>query len=123
MPVKNLPLGAGSAIKSEANGDLSRDTVVIAASSGKLAAGTVLGRITTGGKCKAYDNDATDGSQTAIGVLVYEVDASVAVDVPAVAIVRHAEVWKDRLQWASSVAAGEKAPAYVELALAGIIAR
>lgn len=123
MPVKNLPLGAGSAIKSEANGDLSRDTVVIAASSGKLEAGTVIGRITASGKCKAYDNDATDGTQTAIGVLVYAVDATAAVDVPAVAVVRQAEVWRDRLQWASTVAAGEKTAAYVELALAGIIVR
>lgn len=123
MSVKNLPPGAGSAIKSEANGDLSRDTVTIVASAGKLLAGTVLGRITASGKLKPYDNNNTDGSETAVAVLVYEVDATAAVDVPAVAIVRHAEVFKDRLQWAATVASGEKAPAYADLALAGIIAR
>lgn len=122
MPAKNLPLGAGAFLKSEANGDLSRDVVTVLSGTGKLPAGMVLGRITASGKVRPYDNDATDGSQTAIGVLLYDVDATSS-DVAAVAIVRQAEVFADRLQWASTVAVGERSPAYVELAAAGVIVR
>ncbi|MGM3109726.1 head decoration protein, partial [Bacillus cereus group sp. BC307] len=89
--------------------------VTIASGSGKLFAGMVLGKITASGKYKPYDNDNADGSQTAAAILVYDVDATSA-DVAAVAIVRLAEVWTNRLLWASTVAGGEKAPAYVELA-------
>lgn len=122
MVAKTDHLGAGSFIKSEANGDLSRETVTIASGNGKLFAGTVLGKITASGKYKPYDNDATDGSQTAAAILVYDVDATSA-DVAAVVIVRLAEVWTNRLQWAASVLTGEKAPAYVELAAANVIVR
>ena len=122
MVAKTDHLGAGSFIKSEANGDLSRETVTIASGNGKLFAGTVLGKITASGKYKPYDNDATDGTQTAAAILVYDVDAT-SVDVAAVVIVRLAEVWTNRLQWATSVLTGEKAPAYVELAAANVIVR
>jgi len=122
MPAKILPLGAGAFLKSEANGDLSRDVVTVLSGSGKLLAGTVLGRVTATGKVRPYDNDNTDGSQTAIGVLLYDTDATSA-DAAAVAIVRQAEVFAERLVWATTAAVGERAPAYVELAAAGVIVR
>lgn len=122
MVAKLDHLGAGAFIKSEGNGDISRETIVIASGSGKLIAGTVLGKITVGGKYKPYDNDNTDGSQTAAAILVYDVDATSS-DVTTVGLVRFAEVWTNRLVWAASVAGGEKAPAYVELAAANVFVR
>ena len=122
MVAKTDHLGAGAFIKSEANGDLSRETVTIVSGSGKLLAGTVLGQITVGGKYKPYDNNNADGSETAKAILVYDVDATSA-DATAVVIVRLAEVWTNRLVWAASVLTGEKAPAYVELATANVIVR
>lgn len=122
MVAKTDHLGAGAFIKSEANGDLSRETVTIVSGSGKLLAGTVLGQITVGGKYKPYDNNNSDGSETAKAVLVYDVDATSA-DIAAVAIVRLAELWTNRLQWAASVLVGEKAPAYAELATTFVIVR
>ncbi len=122
MVAKTDHLGAGAFIKSEANGDLSRETVTIVSGSGKLIAGTVLGQITVGGKYKPYDNNNSDGSETAKAILVYDVDAT-SEDVAAVVIVRLAEVWTNRLQWAASVLVGEKAPAYVELATTNVIVR
>lgn len=122
MVAKTDHLGAGAFIKSEAPGDLSRETVTIASGSGKLLAGTVLGKVTATGKYKPYDNDNTDGTQTAAAILVYDVDATSA-DVAAVVIVRLAEVWTSRLQWAASVLLAEKAPAYVELATTYVIVR
>lgn len=115
-------LGAGAFIKSEGNGDISRETIVVAATYGKLVAGTVLGKITASGKYRPYDNDNTDGSQTAAAILVYDVDAT-TVDVTTVGLVRFAEVWTSRLVWAASVLTGEKAPAYTELAAANIFVR
>ena len=122
MVAKLDHLGAGAFIKSEGNGDISRETIVIAATYGKLVAGTVLGKITASGKYRPYDNDNTDGSQTAAAILVYDVDATL-VDVTTVGLVRFAEVWTNRLVWATSVANGEKAPAYVELAAANVFVR
>jgi len=122
MAVKTDHLGAGAFIKSEANGDLSRETVTVVSGSGKLLAGTVLGQITVGGKYKPYDNNNTDGSETAKAVLVYDVDATSA-DAAAVCIVRLAEVWKARLVWAATVLDAEKEPAYTELATANVIVR
>lgn len=122
MVAKTDHLGAGAFIKSEGNGDISRDTLVIVSGSGKLLAGTVLGKITASGKYKPYDNDAVDGSQTAAAILVYDVDATSA-DATAVGLVRLAEVWTSRLVWASSVLLAEKAPAYVELAAANVFVR
>jgi hypothetical protein len=122
MVAKTDHLGAGAFIKSEGNGDISRDTLVIVSGSGKLLAGTVLGKITATGKYKPYDNDAVDGSQTAAAILVYDVDATLA-DATAVGIVRLAEVWTSRLVWATSVLLAEKAPAYVELSAANVFVR
>lgn len=122
MVAKTDHLGAGAFIKSEGNGDISRETIVIVAASGKLLAGTVLGKIAATGKYKPYDNDAVDGSQTAAAILVYDVDATTA-DVTAVGLVRLAEVWTSRLVWATSVLLAEKAPAYVELAAANVFVR
>lgn len=122
MVTKTQTLGTGAFIKSEANGEYSRDQIVIVSGAGALLAGTVLGKITASGKYKAYDNDNVDGTQTAVAVLLSDVDATSA-DVNAVAVVRAAELWTDRLQWAATVAAGEKTAAYTELAAIGIVLR
>lgn len=122
MTVKTLPLGAGSAIKSEANGDYSREVGVLASGLGLVRANTVMGRVTSGGALRPYDNDATDGSQTAVGVLVYDVDTTDGA-APGVIVARAAEVWASRLVWASTVTTPERTAAFVELAAAGIIVR
>ncbi len=43
-----------------------------------LTAGTVLGRITASGKLTKADQDATNGSELPVGILVHDVDASSA---------------------------------------------
>jgi hypothetical protein len=115
-------LGAGAFIKSEAAGDLSRETVTIVSGSGALLAGTVLGRVTATGKYRPYDDNNTDGSEVAAAVLVYDTDATSA-DKAAVVIFRLAEVWTSRLQWAATVLAGEKTTAYADLAAKYVIVR
>ena len=56
--------------------DYTRETVTIASGAGKLAPGTVLGKITTGGKYTALAPAATNGSQNAAGILWGAVDAT-----------------------------------------------
>lgn len=46
------------------------------ASGYRLSAGTVLGKITASGKYGPYDDTATDGRQTAVGILGEDVDAT-----------------------------------------------
>ncbi len=124
MPtVKTDTLGPYAFLKSEANGTLSREAIVLASGAGSLIAGTVLGKVTASGKYKAYDNDAADGTQTAAAILAYDVDATSA-DQAAVGIVRLAEVWRDRLVWGAAVTTqAEKDAAYVDFATVNIAVR
>ncbi|MBB5515774.1 hypothetical protein FHS89_001794 [Rubricella aquisinus] len=74
MPTRNL-----SFLLSEASGRRSRSTVTIASGAGKLAAGTVLGRITaTGEFVPAPHAEVIDkeGAETATAILGYFVDAT-----------------------------------------------
>ena len=67
--------------------DFTRETVTLASGAGKLAPGTVLGKITTGGKFTVLTPGATNGSQNAAGILWGAADATDA-DAPAVVLVR-----------------------------------
>lgn len=58
--------------------DLFNREVVTIASGNALSDGTVLGKITASGKYAAYDDTETDGTQTAVGILLGDVDASSA---------------------------------------------
>ncbi len=58
------------------HGTEARVPITIASGSGNLSAGTVLGKITATGKYGPYDDSATDGRQTAVGILGEDVDAS-----------------------------------------------
>lgn len=110
---------AGGFLLSEANGSRSREEVTILEGQ-NLAAGAVLGRITSGGKYVEYDNDGTDdGRRTAVAILYAAADASDG-DVQATAIVRDAEVNGEELVWQSS---DEVAAGITDLAAVGIIVR
>lgn len=83
---------------SEANGNQSREEVTIVSGAGVLVAGTVLGKITSGGKYDAYDQQAGTGIEAAAGILCRKVDAT-DTDVLAAIIKRNAEVKADALTW------------------------
>lgn len=61
-------------------GDFPRVTAkaTIASGAGELAAGTVLGKITSGGKLVAVDDSLSNGAETAYAVLAEAVDATSA---------------------------------------------
>jgi hypothetical protein len=121
MPELNEGRCAGEFIVSEGNGSISRETITVI-SGQNLAAAAVLGKVTASGKYKALDPAASDGSQTAAGVLYDTVDASAA-DAEGVAIVRLAEVNAAELVWPDGITGAEKTTARGELAALTIIAR
>lgn len=88
---------AGGFLISEADGKLSRDNVTLA-SGQNLVAGTVVGKITSGGKYAVYDNQASDGTQTAAGILYAAGDASGG-DLAVCIINKDAEAIEDELVW------------------------
>lgn len=119
-------LRAGAFIVSEGNGNISRDVVTIAGGTGgagKLLAGTVIGKLTSGGEYVASPASGSDGSQTAVAVLFDDVDATDG-DVLATVISRDAEVRASDLLYEATVDTdNEKAAKATQLAAVGIIVR
>ena len=77
----------GSFLVWEVLRDYTRETITVASGAGKLAPGTVLGKITTGGKYTGLAPAATNGSQNAAGILWAAIDATDA-DAASVVILR-----------------------------------
>ena len=116
-PIRNF-----EALLSEGEGSISREAVTIKSGAGALMAGTVLGKVTSGGKYEGYDDGKTNGAEVACAVLVQSVDATSA-DVAATAVLRVCEVKKDALQWIAAVDATAKTKAYSDLASSFVIVR
>jgi hypothetical protein len=110
----------GGFLISEADGKRSRENVTLI-SGQDLYPGAVLGKITTGGKYTALDQGASDGSQTAAGILYGRGDASTA-DLVVCIIARDAEVNGNELLWGSE-SPTEVDTGITELATLGIIVR
>ena len=105
-------------ISSEANGNRSRLTVTVdgaATTSAGLASGTVMGKVTSGGKYIAYVDGASDGSGVAAGVLIEELGTGAA-DSTATLIAKDAEINTDEIT-------GSDANGKAELEALGIVYR
>jgi hypothetical protein len=114
---------AGGFLVWEVLRDYTRDTVTIASGAGKLEPGTVLGKITTGGKFTALAPAATNGSQNAAGILWDAVDASTA-DAAAVVLLRGpAIVNRHEIIWPDGATEAQITAATTALATIGIILR
>jgi hypothetical protein len=128
--IQDTHVGAGSHLISEGNGHYSREEITLASGAGVLKPGAVLGRITAAGATLGmyapYNNAATNGAGVVTAVLFAQVDTGavvVAAGVPAVAHVRQAEVWKQRLQFSAGTIAADKTAAYADLVTVGILPR
>lgn len=103
--------------------DYTRETVTVASGAGKLEPGTVLGKITTGGKFTGLTPAATNGSQNAAGILWADVDASAA-DAPGVVLLRGpAIVNRNEIVWPDGATEAQITAATTALAALGIILR
>lgn len=68
MTIKKEPIHAGEFLLSEGAGNISRETINVAAGPA-LNAGQVLGLVTATGEFAPYDPDAEDGTQAAVAIL------------------------------------------------------
>ena len=103
--------------------DYTRETVTLASGAGKLAPGTVLGRITTGGKYTVLTPGATNGSQNAAGLLWGPADATDA-DASGVVIVRGPTIVnRHEIVWPEGITEAQTTTALTALAALGIIQR
>ena len=88
-----------------------------------LKSGAEVGKITASGKYAHYDNSASDGTQTAAGILIGDVDATAA-DVPGAILARGpAEIDGNKLIWDSGQSAGDITAGLADLAALQIINR
>ncbi len=126
MPnVKTETRHNGEFLMSEAEGKRSRENGTLVAGQ-NLVAGTVLGRITSGGKLAAANNDASDGTEVSVGILLNTTDASSTgtnADTAVAYIARDAEVNGNCLVFASSEDSGDITANKADLAALGIIIR
>ncbi len=116
----------GEFLLSEANFHRARGRAVIAAGSGVFEPGTVIGRITSGGKfapSAAASEVGFEGAETAKAITLYGGDAT-SEDVEVAIIERDAEVNGHVLVYDGSVDTdAEKAAKIASLAAVGIIVR
>lgn len=123
MTTFTSPILVSDWLKYEAGAEFSRDIGVVASGSGVLVSGQVLAEVTASSKLVPVATGTTDGSQIAVGVLVFPVDATSA-DKPAVIVARHAIVSHLGLTYGSTITdATHRAVANGQLKAAGILVR
>ncbi len=114
---------AGGFLVWEVLRDYTRETVTIASGAGKLEPGTVLGKITTGGKYTVLTPGATNGSQNAAGILWGSADAADS-DAPGVVLLRGpAIVNRHEIIWPEGATEAQITAATTALAALGILLR
>ena len=123
MPVLTEPPSMGDVLKYEVNPNYTREVVTLLAGM-PYPVGAVLGRITASGKYKLATSGGTDGAQTATGVLLYAVDATLADAVGIVVARGPAIVSRAALAYDATVDDAAKITTKIgQLAAAGIVAR
>ena len=123
MTVLTQPPSLGDVLKYEVNPNYTRDTITLLAGM-PYPVGSVLGKITASGKYKLATIGGTDGAQTAVAVLLYAVDATLA-DAQGIVVSRGpAIVSRAALAYDSTVNDGAKITTKLgQLAAVGIIPR
>jgi hypothetical protein len=123
MPTLTEGRHAGGFLVWEVLRDFTRETVTIASGAGKLEPGTVLGKITTGGKFTVLSPGASNGSQNAAAILWDGVDATAA-DAPGVVVLRGpAIVNRHEIAFLTGATEPQIAAATAALAALGIVLR
>ncbi len=123
MALLETAIVASDWLKAEDGSYRSRDTAIIASGAGKLVSGTVLAKVAATGKYVPAAAAGSDGSQTAVAVLLFPVDATSA-DAKAVIVSRHAIASHAGLTYGATINdATKRAAANAQLGAVGIIVR
>lgn len=110
----------GDLLKYEVSNLYSRDQITVAKGQ-NLKLGTVVGYDTKDGFIKALNPTATDGTQTAIGVIASDVNAKE--NSKGVIIARGAMLADHAVVWPANITEEQKAEAIKQLEARGIIVR
>ena len=122
MPSINSLPTLGDLLKFEAPQFYSRSAITIAAGQ-NLPMGTVLGRRTADDKHQAFDPTATDGTETPVGVLLGDIDATLIDREDALLLARHAMVAAKLVLWPVGIDVDIKQAAVRHLEDIGILIR
>ena len=123
MPVLTEPPSMGDVLKYEVNPNYTREVVTLLAGM-PYPVGSVLGKITASGNYTLSPATGADGSQTAVAVLLYPVNATLADAVGIVVTRGPAIVSRAALAYEATVNDAAKIAAKItQLATVGIIAR
>lgn len=110
-------------LKSEADNYRSRSTAIVASGSGKLKSGQVLARVTATGKLVPVAATGSDGSQTAVAILAFAVDATSS-DAKAVIVDTDATVSHNGITHGPTITdAAKRAAVIAQLAVVSIKVR
>ncbi|WP_447933079.1 head decoration protein [Wolbachia endosymbiont of Dactylopius coccus] len=110
----------GDLLKYEVSNLYSRDQITVAKGQ-NLKLGTVVGCDTKDGLIKSLNPTATDGTQTAIGVITSDVNATETTK--AVIITRIAMLADHAVVWPANITEEQKAAAIKQLEARGVIIR
>ena len=123
MPVLTEPPSMGDVLKYEVNPNYTREVITLLIGT-NYPSGAVLGRITASGKYTLSAATGADGAQTAVAVLLYPVNATLA-DAVGIVIARGPSiVSRAGLAYEATVNDAAKITAKIaQLAAVGIIAR
>jgi len=91
------------------------------ASGQNLTSGTVVGKLSSGGKYVILAPAASDGSESAAGILIGDLDASGG-DEPGI-FLAHGEAISDNLTWPAGITDNQKATAIAQLRALGIFVK
>ncbi len=89
--------------------------------SGNLVSGTVVGKVTATGNFVILAPAATDGSESAAGILIGDLDASSAVE--AGIFLAHGEAINANLTWPDDITEAQKTVAIAQLRALGIFVK
>ena len=107
----------------EGSGSFSRDTMAVAPNQ-TLVAGHVVSKVCRENGTEdvtALSVNGTDGSQIAVGILVYPITTDGSTTNRAAVLVRHAEVRARDLTWPVGMTSAQQKAAVKQLAAAGIL--
>ena len=123
MTVLNQPPTMGDVLKYEVNPNYTRETVPMLVGM-SYPVGSVLGRVTLSGKYTLSPETGADGAETALGVLLYAVDATLGDAVGIILARGPAIVSRAALAYDATVDDSAKITAKIgQLAAAGILPR
>ena len=122
MTTSTESLARGEHVISEGNGTISRSTATLI-SGQNLVAGTVLGIITASSKLTRCAHGASDGSQSAIGVLFGDTNATAGDVAGVVYTSRLAELRSPHITFSSGASGGNIATQTAALLALNIVLR